>query len=156
MKIKCKNELHWGQKVNLPDVGEVKVSKKNGEVDVPAETAHLLVEKTSGWEYVNKKDWVSAEMIYREITELVPADVKAHLYLGNIYFSNNKFESSITEYRKVLGISGKKDINIMNNLGLAYMEANKNDLAAEQFREVLKIDPNNLTALNKLREMKKN
>ncbi len=108
-----------------------------------------------GQEYVKKKDWGKAEMVYSQITGLVPADVKAHLYLGNIYFTNKKFDLSIIEYRKVLDLSGKKDINIMNNLGLAYIEANKNDLAVKQFREVLKVDPNNFTALSKLKEMEK-
>ena len=48
----------------------------------------------------------------------------------------------------------KKDINVINNLGMAYMEAGETGPAGEQFHEVLRIAPGNALALKKLMELK--
>jgi tetratricopeptide (TPR) repeat protein len=105
-----------------------------------------------GQEYIDAKKWDEAEKLYSGVVEAFPEDIKAHLYLGNIFYTLKKFKSATEEYKKVLEISPKKDINVMNNLGMAYLDAGEKDLARDTFLEVLAIDPSNYAARRKLAE----
>jgi len=111
----------------------------------------LLFER--GEKYVGNKDWNRAEETYVKIVQLAPGNVKAHLYLGNIYFSKGKIEESIREYKKVTELSPAFNIGAHNNLGLAYLELKKVDLAQEEFQKVLQVDPGNELAKRKLGEI---
>jgi len=106
-----------------------------------------------GERYVKDRDWNKAEETYSKIVELVPGNIKAYLYLGNIYFSQGKIEESISQYKKIIELSPTSNIGIHNNLGLAYLELNKVDLAREEFQKVLKVDPGNELANSKLTEI---
>jgi len=111
----------------------------------------LLFER--GEKYVGNKDWNKAEETYEKIVQLAPGNAKAHLYLGNIYFSEGKIEEAIREYKKVTELSPAFNIGAHNNLGLAYLELKKVDLAQEEFRKVLQVDPGNELAKKKLGEI---
>ncbi len=111
----------------------------------------LLFER--GEKYVKNKDWNKAEETYMKIVELTPGDIKALLYLGNIYFSQGKIKEAINQYNKVIELSPAFDIGIHNNLGLAYLELKEVDMAREEFRRVLKVDPEDELANRKLREI---
>jgi len=108
-----------------------------------------------GESYVEKEDWDGAEKIYEDIVRLYPDDEKALLYLGNIYFKKKKLKEAVREYRRALEVSGGKNLNVMNNLGMAYMETGDMNLAAEEFKKVLRLDAKNRIAAAKLEETKK-
>ncbi|MDH5662384.1 MAG: tetratricopeptide repeat protein [Elusimicrobiota bacterium] len=117
----------------------------------PTEEINLLFEKGEG--YVKNKDWNRAEDTYQKIVKLVPGSIKAHLYLGNIYFSEGKIEKAINQYEKIIELSPAFNTGAHNNLGLAYLELKKVDLGREEFEKVLKVDPGNELATRKLKEI---
>jgi tetratricopeptide (TPR) repeat protein len=121
------------------------------EPPVPTQEINLLFEKGEG--YVNNRDWNRAEETYRKIVKLLPGSIKVHLYLGNIYFSQGKLEEAISQYEKINELSPTFNTGAHNNLGLAYLELKKVDLAREEFQKVLKVDPGNEVAGRKLEEI---
>jgi tetratricopeptide (TPR) repeat protein/O-antigen ligase len=106
-----------------------------------------------GEKYVKDRDWNKAEETYKKIVEIAPGNIKAYLYLGNIYFSQGKIEDAISQYKKIIEFSPTFNIGVHNNLGLAYLELKKVGLAREEFQKVLKVDPGNELANRKLTEI---
>jgi len=106
-----------------------------------------------GEKYVKSREWNKAEETYRKVVGLAPESVKGHLYLGNIYFSQGRIEEAISQYKKIIELSPKFNIGVHNNLGLAYLELKKVDLAREEFQKVLQVDPGNELAMSKLKEI---
>jgi O-antigen ligase/tetratricopeptide (TPR) repeat protein len=125
--------------------------KKKPPIPVPTQEINLLFEKGEG--YVKNRDWNRAEETYRKIVKLVPGSIKGHLYLGNIYFSQGKIKESINQYQKIIELSPTFNTGAHNNLGLAYLELKKVNLAREEFHKVLKVDPGNEVARRKLKEI---
>ncbi|TET40905.1 MAG: tetratricopeptide repeat protein [Elusimicrobia bacterium] len=123
---------------------------KKPPIPAPTQEINLLFEK--GEKYVNNKDWNKAEETYRKIVKLVPGNIKANIYLGNIYFSQGKMKKAITQYEKTIKLSPTFNIGAHNNLGLAYLELKKVNLAREEFQKVLKVAPGNELAARKLKE----
>ena len=68
VKIVCKSTLQHGKQVRLPDVGKVQLSE-DGEVEVPEETAKLLVNKTTDWRYAEGHEPESEEEETEEETD---------------------------------------------------------------------------------------
>jgi len=124
---------------------------KQPPTPVPTQEINLLFEK--GEEYVNSGDWNKAEETYHKIVKLLPGSIKAHLYLGNIYFSEGKIKEAINQYKKIIELSPTFNTGAHNNLGLAYLELKKVNLAREEFQKVLKVDPGNEVAARKLEEI---
>jgi tetratricopeptide (TPR) repeat protein/O-antigen ligase len=118
---------------------------------VPVEELELLFEK--GERYVKDRDWNRAEETYGKIVNIAPGNTKALLYLGNIYFSQGKIEKAINQYKKIIEFSPAFNIGVHNNLGLAYLELKRLDLAREEFQKVLQVDPGNELARRKLKEI---
>ncbi|MFB0527650.1 MAG: tetratricopeptide repeat protein [bacterium] len=125
--------------------------KRESSILAPTEEINLLFEK--GEKYVKNKDWDKAEETYGKIVKLVPGSIKANLYLGNIYFSQGKIKEAITQYKKIIELSPTFNIGAHNNLGLAYLELKKVNLAREEFQKVLKVDRENELARRKLKEI---
>ena len=120
-------------------------------IPVPIEELELLFEK--GERYVKDRDWNKAEETYEKIVKIAPGNIKAQLYLGNIYFSQGKIEEAINQYKKIVEFSPTFNIGVHNNLGVAYLELKKVNLAREEFQKVLKVDPGNELAKRKLKEI---
>jgi tetratricopeptide (TPR) repeat protein len=59
---------------------------------------------------------------------------------------------AITQYEKTIKLSPTFNIGAHNNLGLAYLELKKVNLAREEFQKVLKVAPGNELAARKLKE----
>jgi len=125
--------------------------KKESPMPAPTQEINLLFEKGEG--YVKNKDWNKAEETYLKIVKIVPGSIKAHLYLGNIYFSQGKIKEAINQYEKIIELSPTFNTGAHNNLGLAYLELRKVNLAREEFQKVLKVDPKNEVAARKLKEI---
>jgi O-antigen ligase/tetratricopeptide (TPR) repeat protein len=109
-----------------------------------------------GEEHIKNRDWNKGEETYRKIVQLAPGNIKANLYLGNIYFIQGKIEKAINQYKKIIEFSPTFNIVVHNNLGLAYLKSKKVNLAREEFQKVLKVDPGNELANRKLREIASN
>lgn len=128
-------------------------AQMEGKPPIPAPTQEIKLLFEKGEKYVKNEDWNRAEETYGKIIELVPGNIKAHLYLGNIYFSQGKIKKAINQYKKIVELSPIFNIGAHNNLGLAYLELKKVNLAKEEFQKVLKVDTGNELAIKKLKEI---
>jgi len=128
-------------------------AQMEGKPPIPAPTQEIKLLFKKGEKYVKNEDWNRAEETYGKIIELVPGNIKAHLYLGNIYFSQGKIEKAVNQYKKIVELSPIFNIGAHNNLGLAYLELKKVNLAKEEFQKVLKVDTGNELAIKKLKEI---
>lgn len=128
-------------------------AQMEGKPPIPAPIQEIKLLFKKGEKYVKNEDWNRAEETYGKIIELVPGNIKAHLYLGNIYFSQGKIKKAINQYKKIVELSPIFNIGAHNNLGLAYLELKKVNLAKEEFQKVLKVDTGNELAIKKLKEI---
>jgi len=128
-------------------------AQMEGKLPLASQNGQLKILFERGEEYIKNKDWNRAEETYGKIVQLSPGNIKALLYLGNIYFSQGKIEGAISQYEKIIELSTTFNIGVHNNLGLAYLELKKVNLAREEFQKVLKVDPGNELANRKLREI---
>ncbi len=128
-------------------------AQMEGKPPIPAPTQEIKLLFEKGEKYVKNEDWNRAEETYGKIIELVPGNIKANLYLGNIYFSQGKIKKAINQYKKIVELSPIFNIGAHNNLGLAYLELKKVNLAKEEFQKVLKVDTENELAIKKLKEI---
>ena len=74
--------------------------------------------------------------------------------LGFSLAAQDDFKSAIIHYKKAL--IAKSDYPVaLNNLGFAYQRLLKEDEAYKNYLEVLKIDPNNKTAINQIKRIER-
>ncbi len=91
-----------------------------------------------------------------EYYENEPNEAKAIIEnaLGFSYAAQNEFKKAIKHYN--LAIKSLPEYTIaLNNLGSAQQRLLEYDLAYETYKKVLKIDPNNKTAIKKSKELEK-
>lgn len=103
---------------------------------------------------IESENWQAALPIAKEIISIDPLDLKARLYLGNIYFSLKRYHEAVEEYKKILSIS-PQNVPVMLNLGIAYYEMNNLRDAKNILETILKIDPKNEIAAQLLDKLKK-
>lgn len=71
VKIVTTKPSRFGKKLIVPNAGEVQISVE-GTLEVDAETAEILVEKSVGWDYVSKapaKKEIKKEVVEEPISE---------------------------------------------------------------------------------------
>jgi len=128
-------------------------AQMEGKLPISPQSEELEKLFEKGEKYVKDRDWNKAKETYRKIVQLAPTNIKANLYLGNIYFSQGKIEDAINQYKKIIEFSPAFNIGVHNNLGFAYLDLKKVNLAREEFQKVLKVDPGNELANRKLTEI---
>ena len=85
-----------------------------------------------------------------------PEEAKALIEnaLGFALAAQNDFKSAIIHYKKALIAKSEYPV-ALNNLGFAYQRLLKEDEAYKNYQEVLKIDPNNKTAISQLKRLER-
>ena len=74
--------------------------------------------------------------------------------LGFALAAQNDFKSAVIHYKKAL--SAKSDYPVaLNNLGFAYQRLLKEDEAYKNYKEVLKLDPKNKTAITQIKKIER-
>jgi eukaryotic-like serine/threonine-protein kinase len=86
-------------------------------------------------------DWNGAERHFRRAIELNPNYATAHQWYGGYWLAMGDFEKAIVELKRAQEIDPLSLI-INADLGLPYHFARRYDLAIEQYRKVLEMDPN--------------
>ena len=76
----------------------------------------------------------------RTAAEKNPADVKARVALGNLYFDAERYSDAVTWYQEALKINPRNP-DVSTDLGVSYYYMNQPDRALQQFQESLKADP---------------
>ncbi len=72
--------------------------------------------------------------------------------LGFALAAQNDFKSAVTHYKKALTAKSEYPV-ALNNLGFAYQRLLKEEEAYKNYLEVLKIDPNNKTAISQIKRL---
>jgi len=106
-----------------------------------------------GWVYAKEKNFNEAIKNYRTAIRLKPDLPGPYNNIGNILFLANRLDEAIGYYEK--SISVKPDqIDSRINLALAYYYRGRLGPAAEQIKEVLRLDPANEKAALLMKKMK--
>ncbi len=106
-----------------------------------------------GWVYAKEKNFPMAIKNYEKAIQLKPDLPGPYNNIGNIFFLTNRLDDAIRYYEK--SISVKPDqIDSRINLALAYYYRGKLGPAAEQIKEVLRLDPTNEKASLIMKKMK--
>lgn len=111
----------------------------------------IIYEKIA-WIYAKERQFDKAIQNYLKAIELNPNSYAAYNNLGNIMFYIDR-KKAIEYYLKSIEINPQQ-VDARVNLGITYYFEGKLDLAAEQFNEVLKIDPKNEKAIVYLKKMR--
>ena len=85
-----------------------------------------------------------------------PEEAKALIEnaLGFALAAQNDFKSAVIHYKKA--ITAKSDYPVaLNNLGFAYQRLLKEDEAYKNYQEVLKLDPQNKTAISQIKRLER-
>jgi len=114
-------------------------------------TQALVFEKL-GWVYSKEKNWQKAIENLVKASQLNPKSAGPLNNLGNIYFLLGDRTNAIRFWNRSLEINPVQ-VDSRLNLALAYYYKGKLKEAADQLREVLKIDPHNEKAIVMLKQM---
>lgn len=89
------------------------------------------------------------ELILKLASKSDPASVDSHVYLGQLYYSESKFEEAIEQF---LLVTSKRpdDASAWFLLGSVYADDNEHAKAIEIFKLVLRLDPQDSEAMNSL------
>ena len=85
-----------------------------------------------------------------------PQEAKALIEnaLGFALAAQNDFKSAVIHYKKALTAKSEYPV-ALNNLGFAYQRLLKDDEAYKNYQEVLKLDPNNKTAISQIKRLER-
>ena len=93
----------------------------------------------------NKRDFISAIRIYKNIYSLYPDVYELALNLGTCYFATNNFKESSDIFHK-LHLKYPDNIVVLNNASISYIKAGNLLLAYEFLKKLVIIDPTNRIA----------
>ena len=74
--------------------------------------------------------------------------------LGFALAAQNDFKSAVIHYKKALTAKAEYPV-ALNNLGFAYQRLLKDNEAYKNYQEVLKLDPNNKTAISQIKKIER-
>jgi len=96
-----------------------------------------------------------AEAEYRKVIKLAPDFVQPYNNLAMVYLAQSELQKAEAVMKKAQELNLRSSL-YYSNLGLVYSRMNRNDLAIDEFRKALKLDPQNQDAkINLLRSLKK-
>lgn len=90
--------------------------------------------------YLGKGDFTKALSILRPVISRNPRNPVARMYLGRVYFADDKVGLAIEEFRKSIDLN-KDYAKAHYNLALAYLKTREIAAAKTEFSEVIRIDP---------------
>jgi tetratricopeptide (TPR) repeat protein len=123
-----------------------------------AEAARLDSNRVDTWTHLGflcattPNRMAEAEQAFRELTRLQPNNADAFGWVGNALAEQNKLADAVPFYLTALKLN-PADAGNEFNLGLALSHLGKRDLAAEHYRNALRIKPNYPEAQLALRQL---
>jgi tetratricopeptide (TPR) repeat protein len=95
---------------------------------------------------------LKAEFYFQKAIEDKPDNYLYHLILGEIYYQSKKYQKAIMSLNNSLSL--KENLPKAYSLSaLSYLELGNKSLAISTFKKILKLDPNNITALNHIKQL---
>ncbi|MGH7198766.1 MAG: tetratricopeptide repeat protein, partial [Candidatus Omnitrophota bacterium] len=113
-----------------------------------------LMEKLSD-RYRRLERYGDAEKLYRKILEKDPGNVKAQRGLGDISASSARYDDAIRRYREILpsAVSEKEKLDLYDRVADTYYYAQDYGKSREYAQEILRLDPDNEEALERMRKI---
>lgn len=90
--------------------------------------------------YLGKGDYMTALAVIRPVVTRNPRNPIARMYMGRIYFADDKVDLAIDEFRKSIELN-RNYAKAHYNLALAYLKTRDVKAAKSEFNEVMRIDP---------------
>ncbi len=78
--------------------------------------------------------------------------VETLIELGKFYFVNKKYNEALDQFEKALSIEPENE-EILHNIALIHEVNNETDKAKEIYQTILKINPENIPAREKLNKL---
>ncbi len=89
------------------------------------------------------------ETILKTFLDLEPKNTDFYIYLGELYFSQGKFNEGISQFEKILKIQ-PEDTSALLLVGSYYLEHGKRVQGVEMLKHCVAVDPVNADCLNAL------
>ena len=102
--------------------------------------------------YSARSKWGAAAKAIGKAIQLAPERIELFSDLGNLHFKNGNIEKAISAYEFYLTVF-PGDIRALNNLGVAYRNANKLEDAERIFRKTLQLSPQYIPAMLNLAKL---
>lgn len=103
--------------------------------------------------YSTEKEYDKAageyEHILKSFSEAEPQNIEIYGYLGQLYYSQKKFDQAIEQFKRILDLE-PKNADVMYLLGSLYVEVNENSKAIDVLKQSIAIDPEHDGSLNTL------
>ncbi|HDS09552.1 MAG TPA: tetratricopeptide repeat protein, partial [Firmicutes bacterium] len=99
--------------------------------------------------FMKGSKWIDAIIQFRKAIKLNQESYEAYIGLGDIYQFKQRWNEAISEYEKVLSLNYYLP-NIHFNLGRLYEKIGINDKAEQYYRQTIRMDPENYSAMEKL------
>jgi len=116
----------------------------------PQETqAHYLLALIYSSEHKYDLASLEYETILKSAARNDSANADANMYLGQLYYAQQKYPQAIEQFLKVVRIE-PKNTSALFLLGSVWADCNDHEKAIAAFRRVLQIEPENSEALNSL------
>jgi two-component system NtrC family response regulator len=92
---------------------------------------------------------------YRLVAEAWPKNILAQGSLGDCLMALERFDEAMTVYKRGLKLipDGPEQLNLRNDLGVAYFRRGEMERAVEEFKTVLQMDPGNANAVYNLGQL---
>jgi tetratricopeptide (TPR) repeat protein len=114
------------------------------------------VERRLAMRYADQKKYAEGRAIFQKIFDAEKRDFDAAMRLGDLIEKSAAPEEAIAFYKALLPISSYPllvRVDIHNRTGNLYVKINKKDEAVSEYRETLKIDPENTIALEAVKKL---
>jgi len=105
--------------------------------------AAMGIAYTKGFQQKNEgKDWLQkSQSACERALSITPELAEGHTCLGDVYFSEGRYEDAVQEFRRSLALDHNSD-ETLRLLASAYQRTGKIDAAEEAFREAVALRPN--------------
>ena len=135
-------------------VMEFSVENKNVKNIIERIEQYLGVKEDVQAKYDERKGWILEDVERKGNGEPEEAKALIENALGFALAAQNDFKSAVIHYKKAL--TGKSEYPVaLNNLGFAYQRLLKEGEAYKNYQEVLKLDPNNKTAISQIKRLER-
>ena len=103
--------------------------------------------------YSSQKDLNKAadeyELILKHFSKAEPENIEIYGYLGQLYYSQGKFEKAIEEFEKILSLQ-PQNADVLYLLGSLHLEKGSRQNAVDFFKKALTVNPDHGGSLNSL------